>query len=314
MCPNGTDQIHFPKGCMPLTLFKEIVRQIKPFTSSVTLAVGGESLYNKEFFDMVRHARMEGIKVLLNTNATMLDAKRAQQLLESGLSHVSFAFDGFNKIQYEKARVGADFEKTLNNIIHFLELKKSHAKSDPYTVLSMLMLDMTLATPQEQNQFLSRFEGLIDEVRLREVATWGPVFKETDQFSFRKNVQLYPPCSRLWSTAVVAWNGDLLPCIYDVNHDYVLGNIQKENFVDIWNGPGMVALRKSMLDGTFRTLLPLCEHCIVLGSPPLLGLPSGIRLTLADALTNLWGYRIEKMAIRLANLLSRRGFSARTIN
>ncbi|MBF0175408.1 MAG: SPASM domain-containing protein [Magnetococcales bacterium] len=314
MCPNGTGQVAFAKGCMSLSLFEEIIRQISPFASSVTLAVGGESLVHKDFFAMVRHAGAHGLKVLLNTNATLLNAERGRQLLDSGLTSISFAFDGFNKTQYEKARVGANFERTLGHILEFLRQKKERASTRPYTVLSMLMLDPEGSTAADQETFLSQFKGLIDEVRLREVATWGPVFKETNQFSFRKNQQLYPPCSRLWSTAVVAWNGDVLPCIYDVNHDYILGNILEETFIDIWNGAKMVALRESMLNGTYRHVLPLCEHCIVLGSPPLLGVPSGLRLSLADALTNFVGQRAERLALRLANMLSKKGFSARTIN
>jgi len=81
----------------------------------------------------------------------------------------------------------------------------------------------------------------------------------------------------------------------------------------IWNGEPMLKLRRSMLDGSYLQLSPLCENCIVLGTAPLCGIPSGIRLTMADAATNFFGYRFEKLALRLANRLSGGKFSSKTI-
>lgn len=314
MCPNGMDQVTVEKGFMDFGLYCRIIDEISPFASAITLAVGGESLLHPRFFDMALYAAQKGVKVLLNTNATLLDQKRAERMLDSGFSAISFAFDGFTKSMYEKARVGADFDRTLGNILCFLRLKQSMGLQAPYTVLSILKLGLEEPSEEEKKSFLLQFRGLVDEVRLREVSTWGSTFKDATGFSFRKAERLYPPCSRIWSTAVIGWNGDVLPCIYNANHEYVLGNMREQKFAGIWNGERMLALRKSMLDNSYLSLSPLCEHCIVLGTPPVCGIPSGLRLSLADAATNIFGYGFERLAIRLVNRLRKNTFPSVTVS
>jgi radical SAM protein with 4Fe4S-binding SPASM domain len=314
MCPTGMDMLTVDKGFMDFDLYKKIIDEISDYASAVTLAVAGESLYHPRFFEMARYAADKGVKPLLNTNATMLTPSKAEMLLESGITFISFAFDGFTKSQYEKARVGADFDKTLSNILYFLELKKKKGKDLPYCVLSILMLGLEECSPEEQTAFMSRFDGLIDEIRIREVSTWGNSFKDSETFSFRQKQVYHPPCSRLWSTAVISWNGNVLPCIYDSNHELTLGNIKDRSLRKIWNDEPMLKLRQSMVDGTFLEYSPLCENCIVLGTPPIMGVPSGIRLTLADSITNIFGYRFEKFALAWANKLRKGRFTSKTVN
>ncbi|MBF0358318.1 MAG: SPASM domain-containing protein [Magnetococcales bacterium] len=314
MCPTGMDMLEVDRGFMDFDLYKKIIDEISRYASAVTLAVSGESLYHPKFFEMARYAADKGIKPLLNTNATMLTKNKAEMLLESGVTSISFAFDGFKKSQYEKARVGADFDKTLNNILYFLEEKKRKGKNSPYCVLSILMLELEECSDDEQAEFLARFDGLIDEVRIREVSTWGSSFKDSDTFSFRENHTYHPPCSRLWSTSVISWNGNVLPCIYDSNHEMAVGNIKNQSFQEIWNGEAMLKFRQSMVDEKFLEHSPLCENCIVLGTPPIIGIPSGIRLTLADSATNIFGYRFEKAALSLANKLRKGRFTSKTVN
>jgi len=313
MCPNGAGKIEIDKGYMDYHLYREIIDDIQAFASAVTLAVSGESLLHPRFFDMVQYATQKGIKVLLNTNATLLNEKKAKDLLKSGIASISFAFDGFNKSMYEKARAGAVFEKTLENIIYFLRLKKETHRKSPYTTLSMLKLGLGTVTEKEKNDFLNLFNGLIDEIRLRDVSTWGDTFEGTGDFSYRHNEMSYPPCARLWSTAVITWNGNVVPCIYNANHQYVIGNVKDSCLKEIWNSEKMLTLRSSMLNGSYMHLSPLCENCIVLGTPPIFGIPSGIRLTLSDAATNALGYRFERYALSLANRMVNGQFSSKTI-
>ena len=314
MCPSGAGKVDIEKGYMDYGFFERIIDDIKDFASAVTLAVSGESMLHPQFFDMVRYAKKNSIKTLLNTNATLIHREKAEQLLESGIDNISFAFDGFEKSGYEKARVGASYQKTLDNILYFLRLKKARRAKSPYTILSILMLGIDNCSDAEKEMFLAQFTGLVDEVRLREVSTWGKTFNKTEQFSFRQNRILYPPCSRLWSTAVITWNGDVVPCIYNANHEYTIGNLRNNRFTQVWNNKRMLDLRRSMLKGEYLRLSPICENCIVLGTPPILKIPSGLRLTISDAMTNVLGYRFEKMAISFANKLSNGQFTSRTIN
>ena len=310
MCPNGAGMVRTEKGYLDYGLYVKIIDEIGSFASTIVLALGGESLLHPKFIDMVKYADKKRIRVCLNTNATMLNEEMSRLLLGSGLSNVSFAFDGFNKKTYESIRVGGDFEKTLNNILGFLRIRKKLKSKKPYTVLSILKIGTEGCKKNEKDAFLKQFDGLIDEIRLRDVSSWGNTFKDSDKFTHDRYDVLWTPCSRLWSSICVAWNGDVMPCIYNANHEYVVGNVKESRLLDIWNSGKMVNLRKAMIDETYLDLSPLCENCVVLGTPPIVGIPSGIRLTLADSITNIVGYRFESSTLYLANKFHKKEFSS----
>jgi radical SAM protein with 4Fe4S-binding SPASM domain len=256
MCPNGqglTDGV--PKGRMDMRSFRSILDQLAPHASAITLAIGGESLLHPHLCDMIAMIERRGIKTLLNTNATLLDENLAGRLLDAGLSYISFAFDGFTKPMYEKARRGADFDRTLRNILGFLRLRRACGNRKPYSVLSILRLNTGAITRVEKRRFFSRFDGLIDEIRMRDVASWGSVFKDTEQFEVRHNEGVFPPCSRLWSTMSIGWDGSVLPCIYDMKREFILGNLLEEPVERIWNNEAYRTLRSA------RSAEPICNAC-----------------------------------------------------
>ena len=313
MCPNGAGKVFVEKGYMEFSLFKKIVDEVHPHISSIILAMGGESFLHPDLFEMIAYAQIHGIKVFLNTNATLLDAEKTEQLFDSDLSYISFAFDGYNKSLYEKVRRGADYEKTLNNIIRFLRLKKERRLKNPYTVLSMLEINKADTNPDEKMAFVEQFKGLVDDIHFREVSSWGRVFKDSDDLIFRKYEDHIVPCGRLWNTLAVAWNGDVVPCSYHLNHEYVVVDIKNESLRDIWNSSKLTDLRKAMLNGDYLELSPLCENCTIAGTPLILGIPAGLRATLTDSLVNFLGFGFQNKAIKLANIFRRGKFASRTI-
>jgi len=312
MCPNGAGLVQTERGFMDPALFRRIIDDVHPYVSAATLAVGGESLLHPAFFEMAAYARRRGVRTILNTNATLLDEDKAAALLESGLDYVSFAFDGFTKAGYERARRGADFEATLENILRFLRMRKERGSHRPFTVLSMLDLGWDEGTEEERRAFFRRFEGLLDDVRLREVNSWGLTFKGTEEFPHRVFGRTFP-CGRLWNTLAVAWNGDVVPCVFHMNHEVILGNAAADPLPAIWNSPAAVSLRQAMLDGRALEISPLCDNCTIAGSPAILGVPAGLRATVASALGDVFGFGLEKKAVALADLWSGGRFAARRV-
>ena len=312
MCPNGAGRIRAERGFMDLGLYRRLIDDVRSYVGTVTLSMGGESLLHPGLGEMAAYAGRSGLKTILNTNATLLDERTAAALLDSGLDYVSFAFDGFTKASYERARRGADFEATLSNILRFLRMKEERRARKPFTVLSMLDLGWDRPTAGEREAFLARFGGRLDDVRVREVNSWGRMFKGTTEFPYRAFDRSYP-CGRLWNTLAVAWNGDVVPCVFHLNHEYVVGNIAAEPLAAVWNSPRLVALRQAMLDGRALEISPLCDNCTIAGSPAMFGIPAGLRATLAAALTDFFGPGFEKRAVALAERRAGGRFAARRI-
>ncbi|RLD50283.1 MAG: radical SAM protein, partial [Bacteroidetes bacterium] len=66
-------------------------------------------------------------------------------------------------------------------------------------------------------------------------------------------------CKRLWQSAVITNSGDVLPCCFDQDADYVSGNMQEMRFSDINNNPESVNFRKKLL--TNRKQIDICRNC-----------------------------------------------------
>ncbi len=147
MCPQSTER-PFAKGYMEFDLFRKIVDEAKGFVYDVNLHHRGESTIHPRLPDMVRYAKDAGIYTRLHSNATLLDEGRATALIENGLDLISFSFDGYDRESYEKVRVKAKFDRTLGNIVRFLEVKRRLGKRTPYVIFETIDFSAGPPTPE----------------------------------------------------------------------------------------------------------------------------------------------------------------------
>src|SRR5262245_47875126 len=146
MCPRHS--YTFDNENMDLDLYRRIVSDCRDYVEFIWPYGIGEPLMHPRIFDMIQITREAGIRTGLSTNATLIDSERADRLLDSGLDYLIIAFDGASKETYEKYRAGATFEKTIENILAFLE-KKSARGSRIHIVLQMVVLKDNVAEIQE---------------------------------------------------------------------------------------------------------------------------------------------------------------------
>jgi radical SAM protein with 4Fe4S-binding SPASM domain len=66
-------------------------------------------------------------------------------------------------------------------------------------------------------------------------------------------------CDFPWEKITVPWDGEFVPCCFDYNKKYSLGNINEQSLVEIWNGDRMHALRREMKSNNVTN--PLCQGC-----------------------------------------------------
>src|SRR5436190_5063789 len=139
-CPMCPRHIYtFDNENMDLDLYRKIVADCKDYVEFIWPYGIGEPMIHPNIFEMIRITHDAGIRTGMSTNATLMDERRIEMLLDSGLDYVILAFDGATKETYEKYRTGATFEKTRANILAFLERKRAR-NSPMYVVLQMVML------------------------------------------------------------------------------------------------------------------------------------------------------------------------------
>ncbi len=256
MCPNKTLE-PAEKGYMEFGVFAKVIDEASAFVQEINFTHRGESLLHPEFFRMVRYAHDAGIVTKFHTNGTVLDEEKSRLLLGCGLDQFTFSFDGYDKATYESIRVNGVFERTLGNIRRFLELKKEAGAGTPRTILELIDFPGVYrdVPPETRRAFLRGFAGLpLDQVRIKELHNWAGEVGEAPRG------RTYSPCTFLWASLVVFWDGRVCPCTQDFHGVLDAGNVRDATLAEIWNGPFLVAMRERAARGDVAGLEP-CGKC-----------------------------------------------------
>lgn len=280
MCPNK-DLAADEKGLMSLELFQKIVDQARHFAHDVYLHHRGEPLINPALFDMIRYARAAGLKTRFHTNGALLDEAKARLLLEAAPDLVSFSFDGFAKVAYERVRVGAVFEKTRDNILRFVALRRQLGLKKPYVVMEKIDFRNRSdegdaeAVNALRRQFL---DAGVDEIIEKDEYVWaepdrnvapGAAGGQTAPEPVGKCA--YSVCTFPWYAMVICADGTVTPCPQDFRAVMKLGNVRETALKDIWNGPAYRQLRRQFVEDI--AALPLCRKCDRLRRKTIGGVP-----------------------------------------
>lgn len=222
---------------------------------SISFHNNNEPLLDKRIEEKINYAKKAGfIDIILVTNGTLLNKERAQNLLESGVTKITFSIDAYSEEVYKLNRVKSDFSLVKSNIFDFLELKKQMDSELPITRVSFVV---------NKNNYLEMdsFEDYWkDKVDLVDFQNFSALEGLTEH--------LCPPgsekfegfeCNSPWQQVVIRANGDVLPCCSLYGPEVVLGNVVTNPIYDIWHGEKMSKLRETLLRGEFEYLA--CQKC-----------------------------------------------------
>jgi radical SAM protein with 4Fe4S-binding SPASM domain len=65
-------------------------------------------------------------------------------------------------------------------------------------------------------------------------------------------------CDHVVNTISIRWNGDVVPCCYDISSQYVIGNINEQPLEALWNNERYIELRRRIYEGRYPPLCALC--------------------------------------------------------
>jgi MoaA/NifB/PqqE/SkfB family radical SAM enzyme len=265
MCPQSLDEVQMSDtGFMDMDLYRSIIDQARGSVREINLFFRGESFLHKRIFEMVRICEEAGIVAHISTNATMLTEDYIRQLLDSGLSKLTISFDAGQKELYEKMRKGAKFERTLRNTLMLLHEKRLCESSKPYVVMQVIHLfggDRNIQ-PTVPDDFKRRFEGLpVDEWDTFWAHGWaGTMGTGKDDYVAAPQGQHYFPCNWLWKSMAIYWDGTVPACCADFTNEQIVGDLNSDSLMDIWNGPEFLAIRTAHVAGRLDEY-SLCRNC-----------------------------------------------------
>ena len=239
MCPH--DLMTREVGFMDLALYRSVVQQVRRYSASVRLHNMGESLLHRQISEFISYAKENGLTTILSSNASALTRRASERIIDAGLDELLISFDGVSKEIYEFCRAGANYNNVLANIDQFLQLRERRRTSSPKVTMSLI--DMPL-TKGEISEFIRRWSPKVDNVRIKPPRNWdGSSNRINELVSIPGQHSSGYPCSRLWTSLVVLWDGRVVPCCMDFDAKVVLGNMKEKTLAEIFNDRPMQALR-----------------------------------------------------------------------
>lgn len=248
-------------GYMTMDLFKKIVDEASQYKKlkMLNLHKDGESLLHPQLAEMIRYAKEKGISrvIHLNTNGTLLTAKKAEEILESGIDDITVSLDALSKETYKKIKRSGGFETLEKRIIGFFKLREREGFKKPFVRVKIMEFKDTAG---EIESFVKKWAPIADEVQVSGIHNWSGAIdglEVTDETSARRY-----PCILMWYMLAINWDGQVSICSVDWNNTTVVGDVNVNTLHEIWNGDRMKAARLSQLEGKWG-YLPVCQKCCV---------------------------------------------------
>jgi radical SAM protein with 4Fe4S-binding SPASM domain len=252
-------------------MFENVIQQLSPTLSYLTFYFQGEPYLHPSFLPMVNYASSKGIYTATSTNAHYLKDEMARQTVESGLDRLIISIDGTTQDTYQSYRVGGTLEKVIEGTKNVIAWKRKLKSLTPHVVFQFLVVK------QNEHQIpdiyaLAKKLG-VDQVALKTAQVYdyqkgSPFIPDNEKYSRYKKLddgsysiknKLLNQCWKMWHSCVITWDGKVVPCCFDKDGQYVLGDLSKNSFHEIWTGESYQAFRASLLKS--RNEIEICKNC-----------------------------------------------------
>ena len=112
-------------GKIALDLYDRVLDELGPYLFQVQIFGQGEPMMNWALTgEIIRRTRARRIFTMMSTNATLIDAERADGIVRSGLDYLVCAIDGITQGAYAKYRVGGSVDAALAGLRHVAEARR----------------------------------------------------------------------------------------------------------------------------------------------------------------------------------------------
>lgn len=270
-CPSGLRSFTRPTGMLDKDLFRKIIDQLAPTLNYLTFYFQGEPFLNPRFLEMVRYASGKGIYTATSTNAHFLSDEIAKSTVESSLDRLIISLDGTSQAAYQSYRIGGSLEKVKDGAERIVYWKKKLRSSKPYTVFQFLVVRKNEHQIPEVYDLASKIG--VDQVVLKTAQIYDykngsdliPTvqkysrYRQNDDGTYAIKNNFDNHCWRMWHSCVITWDGKVVPCCFDKDAHYALGDLSKNGFTEIWNGEAYNAFRKKLLES--RQEIEMCRNC-----------------------------------------------------
>lgn len=270
-CPTGTRSLTRPLGFINLKLYFNIIEQLSSHLMYLTLYFQGEPYLHPAFNAMVAYARSKKIYVATSTNGHYLNDENAEATIRSGLSRLIISLDGTDQETYSGYRKGGDYNTVTTGVKRLAAWKQKLGVNHPYIIIQFLVLSINEHQSGSIKQLgldLGADEVQLKTAQLNSYTKGNPLMPKDKKFSryialpdctYKPAGKLRNLCFRMWTSPVITWDGDVVPCCFDKNADHRIGNIRTVDFIEIWKSPEYEKFRTQIRHS--RKSVDMCCNC-----------------------------------------------------
>lgn len=270
-CPVGLKQLRRPQGLMDASLYQNVLDQIAPTALHVLLYFQGESFIHPQIIPFIRSAVERHLLVEISTNGTRLaNAEFAEQLVRTRLWRLIVSVDGASEETYQIYRQKGHFHRVLRGIRHVVEVKRRLGQAFPQVVLQFLVM-------RHNEHEIPAIKALgrqlgVDRVVLKSpqiyhfsdaeaILPTNPRFRRYEKVNgtYRLKGSFSGYCRKLWIGSVITQDGQVLPCCFDKDATYPLGNLNQSSLAAVWRSGKTVSFRNRVI--LHREKIPMCRNC-----------------------------------------------------
>lgn len=270
-CPTGRKEGKRTRGAMGLSLFKKVIDEVQPHAFYLTLYFQGEPLLNPDFCEMVRYAKQHQFYVCTSTNAHLLTAEMAENIVASGIDKVIVSLDGATQESYAIYRKNGNLQQVLKGIQNLVEAKNKQVTYMPYIEVQTIVFSFNeheLSILKELSNTLGADAFVIKTAQLYNYQSGHSLMPKSSRYSryvaqadgtYRLKKRQRNRCLRCMNTAVVTWDGLLLPCCFDKDTRYAYGSIAHQSFAAVYTNAQARTFRQQVFQ--HRNAIEICTNC-----------------------------------------------------
>lgn len=266
MCPR-TGHMTRAKGYMDPVLFQKAIDELASTGSGFSgnnvlwLHHFGESLLHPGFGSCIRYASAANIRTGLSINPFMLTPEVRAELLEAHPDILYISLDGHDDSTFAEIRGMQDaYDVSRERLLEFLS-EKTRRGTATVIILSMIDFVLNRTSIAKTREYWEGVPG-INCVLLKSFTTWDGSIDRIKGYADTggRTIDISSVrCTIPWDTMTVTWDGDVVPCCFDYDKKYVLGNMVRSSLSEIWNDKPIMRLRNEFISNTVRN--PLCRNC-----------------------------------------------------
>lgn len=270
-CPSGLRSFTRPTGMLGEDLFKKTIDELSHTLLYLTFYFQGEPYLHPKFLELVQYAAAKKIYTATSTNAHFLTDANARKTVESGLDRLIISIDGTTQETYESYRIGGKLHKVIEGTRNILKWKKELKSSTPHVIFQFLVVkpnEHQIAEVQELADVLGVNEVALKTAQIYDYENGSPLIPAIEKYArYRKGADgkytiknsLVNSCWRMWHSCVITWDGLVVPCCFDKDAHYRLGDLKETTFKKLWKNTSYTRFRQQLLKS--RSEVEMCKNC-----------------------------------------------------